>query len=60
MKKCRRLANLRLVTSPAEGGPTAQQEQAAKLSELADSLAQRHNVQLTVTYSPTLHDRQCC
>lgn len=58
VKKCRRLAHLRLVTSLAEGGPSGQQEQAAKLGELADSLAQRHNVALSVTYSPTLHDRE--
>lgn len=56
MKKCPRLAHLRLVTSPGDG-PAAEQEQAAKLRELAGSLG-RHNVQLAVMYSTTLHDRE--
>jgi hypothetical protein len=55
VKKCRNLAHLRLVTSPAEG--SAEQEQAAKLRELAASLA-RHNVTLSTEFSTTIHDRE--
>ena len=55
VKKCRNLALLRLVTSPAEGAN--EPEQAAKLRELSASLA-RHKVQLVTEFSTTIHDRE--
>ena len=59
VKKCPNLSRLRLVTSPAaDGAGGGEPEQAAKLRELAASLAARHKVTLALEFSASLHDRE--